>query len=311
MGVPIVDVPLTVGGTFDSAKKEQWKKEYLNRRKHDVQEDVQRMLDVQTLNVEVVRIIADCLQMQNAGLWVTIHVISDCDFSIRAGYTPDEVPGRSIKARLITKNATCGSLPNKPLPPRGFVTDCRRTAFDDAHIILRNPFLGDRDRVLPAVPEPQQPRIQTRVENATVEQNVSRGQATQIYGNQNCPDCQTKYGIPFAVPGGITGARLRTVPPAFVVACLDGGKCANIASLFRDADGSECTGKTACFIWFLERNHNTPAVYTIAVDYQLGRRECVANCRTASRDEAAETAAYNEAHTGWQAMRTSHCKPTP
>lgn len=184
LGVPIFDVPLQLGGTFNSAKKDEWRKEYLNHRKHDVQEDVRRMLDAQTLNVAVVRIVADCIQMQNTGLWITIGAINDCDFSIRAGYTPDAYPGRTIKARLVTKNATCAPLPNKPLPPKGFVTDCRRTAFDDAHIILRNASLGDRDRVLPAVPEPQPPRIETHVETATVEQDISRGQATQIYGNQ-------------------------------------------------------------------------------------------------------------------------------
>lgn len=119
----------------------------------------------------------------------------------------------------------------------------------------------------------------------------------------------TKYGIPFAVPGAITGARLKTVPPAFVVACPDGGKCGNIPGLFRSADGSECIGKTTCFVWFLERNHNTPAAYRIAVDYQTSKRECVTTCRTASRDEAAETAAYNQAHTEWETMRTTRCKP--
>jgi len=309
LGVPIFDVPLQLGGTFNSAKKDEWRKEYLNRRKHDVQEDVKRMLDAQTLNVEVVRIVADCLQMQNTGLWITIGAINDCDFSIRAGYTPEAYPGKPIKAQLITKNATCTPLPNQPLPPKGFVTDCRRTAFADAHIILHNASLGDRDRILPAVPEPQPPHIETRVDSATAEQDVSRGQATQIYGNQNCPDCQTKYGIPFAVPGAITGTRLKTVPPAFVVGCPDGGKCGNIPGLFRSADGSECTGKTTCFVWFLERNHNTPAVYRIAVDYQTTRRECVTTCRTASRDEAAETAAYNHAHTEWETMRTTRCKP--
>jgi hypothetical protein len=309
LGVPIYNVPLQIGGTFDSANKDEWRKEYLTRRKHDVEVDVQRMLTADLLNVAVVRIVADCIQMFNPGLWVTVGIINDCDFSVRAGYTPESFPGPRIIGSITATHATCDPLPKKPLPPKGFVIDCHRTSFEDAHVTLRTAHYGDRDRVLPTLLEPMAPQMQTHTETVTVQQNVSRGQATQVYGDQNCPDCQTKYGIPFSVPGPITAARLLSGPPPFVVACPDGGKCGNIPSLFRYADASDCAGKTTCFVWFLERNNNTPAVYTISIDYQLSRRECVANCRTPTRDEAAEATAHNQAHKDWETMRTTRCKP--
>lgn len=309
VGTILYGVPLQVGGTVDQKKKEEWRKEYESRRIHDVQEDVKLLLSSDKLNVEVVRIIADCIVASNGGLWISAHTTDECNLLVRAGYVPDSVPGPKVVGVLKATNATCHPLDKTPLPPKGFSSNCvRGTAAKTVVVTVHTSNFGDRDVTMDGFAEPKAPVIQETTERRTARQDLSRGQADQVYGDQNCPDCQTKYGIHFIVPGPIADMQLLNGPPAFVWQCPDGGKCGNIPRLFSRPDGQPCNGSSECWVWFLERNNNTPAVYGVNVSYDLTRHTCTANCRTSALDENAEMAAYKNAHDAWTKMQSQQCK---
>ena len=309
IGTMLYGVPLQVGGTVDSKKKSDWRNEYQSRRIHDVQEDVKLLLISDKLNVEVVRIIADCIVASGGGLWISAHTTDECNLLVRTGYVPDSVPAPKVVGQLKATNATCNPLDKTALPPKGFSSNCvRGTPANTVVVTVHTSNFGDRDVKLDGIAEPKSPVIQETSDRRADKRDLSRGQADQIIGNQNCPNCQTKYGIYFAVPGSIVDAQLLNVPPAFVVRCPDGGNCGNIPRLFSRPDGQPCTGHTDCWVWFLERNHNTPAVYQICVSYDLIRRTCTGNCRTSTLDEGAELLAFKNAHDAWQKMQSQECK---
>lgn len=305
--VPVYGVPTTAGVKYENSRKTDWQKEFLNHRDHQVEQDVNHLIELKLLNPSVVKIIADCIKMTDTGLWISVHVVDACHFSVRAGYSPIAVGEKRIGV-LSATDAKCTALPKAPLPPKGFVVDCQRKTSGSVHVTVHNEAVGDAEEDIPGVAEPANPVIRYVDTPSSKVIAISRAQALYNWGPYNCPDCQALYGIYFGVPGKISDMQLEHGPPATIVQCPDGGKCQKIPQLFAQTDGSSCIGSTSCLVWFLERNYNTAHANNVTVKYMETTSRCVASCRTETGTEADEIEAYTTAHKAWESSKSDLCK---
>jgi hypothetical protein len=103
-------VPIKVSGTVDQRSKSEWRHEYELHRVRATSDDVHKLLEERKLNVEVVRIIADCITATEGGLWISVHVIDACKVSVRAGYASDSWISIPHYGTLSASNGTCEAL---------------------------------------------------------------------------------------------------------------------------------------------------------------------------------------------------------
>lgn len=158
VGTIVYGVPLQVGGTFDQAKVDQWKRDYQSRTKLDYIEHNRTAFEQLMVNVPLVKAVTDCIVRTKRVFGLsTRHVMSgDCEFTFVASYISDRPNAKQPKlqgALAFTGAGACTAWPQGvPVPPNGYGVNCRRYGRNGVIVTINTDTAGTSQEVVEPLP---------------------------------------------------------------------------------------------------------------------------------------------------------------
>ena len=270
----------------DSSSYDQWRDEYQRTRHDENRRHFENIIDIQTLDPSVIKVIAE--SCQPIGPWTAIEYADACHFSFKAGYRSDRrTPSPVYPLRLTGSGAKCSKwVKHRNLPPLGDGVQCTRGPGRMPLLTLDTDDVGQIKAVVDKFPVAQLPRKPELVQGWSepkddVVRRVRRtwgtpaNQFIKVAGDKDChPDCKDLLAVDFTAPNGgkfVAVSRNRSVNSAHFLPC-DGGvldRCKDgpgerPAAAFtpvNDAAHAGCEGATSCRHYWISGDGNDADVF--------------------------------------------------